>query len=220
MPTVSAIVTSSGVPRTKRRPARRSRQKCASWARRQLLVHLDAAQDRHRRHQHQRVDAAAPAARPTALISAPAKPGPATSAPELASALRAWASTRRSRGTTCVSTICAAAAGDDVDAAHHEADDVHPRHRQPAQRPGQRHAGHDQGRAPPRRRCRPAACARGRARRRWAGRAARRARSPSPPARPSASGVACSSTAAVSGSASMVTWPPSELIRIELHRRR
>ena len=45
---------------------------------------------------------------PTSLISAPAAPGPATSAAELASALRACASTRRARGTTCVSTICAA----------------------------------------------------------------------------------------------------------------
>ena len=33
-------------------------------------------------------------------------------------------------------------------------------------------------------------------------------------------GVACSSTAAVSGSASIVTWPPKELMRIEVHRRR
>ena len=45
---------------------------------------------------------------PTALISAPASPGPATSAPEVASAFFACASTRRSRVTTCVSTICAA----------------------------------------------------------------------------------------------------------------
>ena len=45
---------------------------------------------------------------PTSLISAPAKPGPATSAPELASAFFACASTSRSRATTCVSTICAA----------------------------------------------------------------------------------------------------------------
>ena len=33
-------------------------------------------------------------------------------------------------------------------------------------------------------------------------------------------GVACSSTAAVSGSASIMTWLPNELVRIELHRRR
>ena len=38
--------------------------------------------------------------------------------------------------------------------------------------------------------------------------------------RPICVGVACSSTAAVSGSASIVTWPPKELIRIELHSRR
>ena len=45
---------------------------------------------------------------PTTLISAPARPGPATSAPDVASAFLACASTRRSRATTCVSTICAA----------------------------------------------------------------------------------------------------------------
>ena len=33
-------------------------------------------------------------------------------------------------------------------------------------------------------------------------------------------GVACSSKAAVSGSASSVTWPPTELIRIDAHSRR
>jgi hypothetical protein len=38
--------------------------------------------------------------------------------------------------------------------------------------------------------------------------------------RPICVGVACSSTAAVSGSASIVIWPPKELIRIEVHRRR
>ena len=41
-------------------------------------------------------------------MSAPARPGPSTSAPEVASAFLACASTSRSRGTTCVSTICAA----------------------------------------------------------------------------------------------------------------
>ena len=38
--------------------------------------------------------------------------------------------------------------------------------------------------------------------------------------RPICVGEACSSTAAVSGSASSVTWPPNEEIRIEVHRRR
>ena len=33
-------------------------------------------------------------------------------------------------------------------------------------------------------------------------------------------GVARSSTAAVSGTASNVTWPPKELIRMDVHRRR
>src|SRR5882672_6649613 len=33
-------------------------------------------------------------------------------------------------------------------------------------------------------------------------------------------GVACNNTAAVNGSASIVTWPPNELIRIDSHRRR
>ena len=42
------------------------------------------------------------------MISAPASPGPATSEPEVASAFFACASTSRSRGTSCVSTICAA----------------------------------------------------------------------------------------------------------------
>ena len=45
---------------------------------------------------------------PISLISAPAAPGPATSAPDIASAFFACASTSRSRATTCVSTICAA----------------------------------------------------------------------------------------------------------------
>ena len=45
---------------------------------------------------------------PSKRIKAPARPGPTTSAPEVARPLRAWASTRRSRGTTWVSTICAA----------------------------------------------------------------------------------------------------------------
>jgi hypothetical protein len=38
--------------------------------------------------------------------------------------------------------------------------------------------------------------------------------------RPICVGVACSSTAAVSGSASIITWLPKELVRMELHRRR
>jgi hypothetical protein len=38
--------------------------------------------------------------------------------------------------------------------------------------------------------------------------------------RPICVGLACSSTAAVSGSASIVTCPPSELMRIDVHRRR
>ena len=45
---------------------------------------------------------------PVSLISAPAAPGPATSAVELASAFFACASTSRSRVTIWVSTICAA----------------------------------------------------------------------------------------------------------------
>lgn len=45
---------------------------------------------------------------PSSLISAPASPGPATSAPELARAFLAFASISRSRSTICVSTICEA----------------------------------------------------------------------------------------------------------------
>src|ERR1035438_2463739 len=45
---------------------------------------------------------------PVSLISAPAAPGPETSAVEEASAFLACASTRRSRGTIWVSTTCAA----------------------------------------------------------------------------------------------------------------
>jgi len=45
---------------------------------------------------------------PVTLIRAPAAPGPATSAADVASAFLACASTKRSRGTICVSTICAA----------------------------------------------------------------------------------------------------------------
>jgi len=33
-------------------------------------------------------------------------------------------------------------------------------------------------------------------------------------------GPACSSTAAVSGSANIVTWPPNELMTIDVQRRR
>ena len=82
---------------------------------------------------------------PTSRISAPARPGPATSAPDEASAFFACASTRRSRVTTCISTICAARAGGRVDRADDEADDVQPGHRQPAHQPGERHAGDDEG---------------------------------------------------------------------------
>jgi hypothetical protein len=45
---------------------------------------------------------------PKILIRPPARPGPSTSAPEVASAFFACASTSLSRATTCVSTICAA----------------------------------------------------------------------------------------------------------------
>ena len=38
--------------------------------------------------------------------------------------------------------------------------------------------------------------------------------------RPICVGLACSSSTAVSGSASIVTCPPNELIRIDVHRRR
>ena len=38
--------------------------------------------------------------------------------------------------------------------------------------------------------------------------------------RPICVGLACSSTAAVRGSASIVTWPPSELMTIDVQRRR
>src|SRR3984885_10648587 len=49
---------------------------------------------------------------PVSLISAPAAPGPVTSAAEEASAFLACASTNRSRGTICVSTIWAALPAD------------------------------------------------------------------------------------------------------------
>ena len=106
-PTAVAMATSSGVPRTKRKPAFRSRQKCASF-----VVTGASCTRTPRRISTDPSSISASSSRatgaPATLIRAPAKPGPATSAPELASALRACASTSRSRGTTCVSTICAA----------------------------------------------------------------------------------------------------------------
>ena len=61
-----------------------------------------ADQQQHRRVHQQRHR------RAEQRISSPARPGPTTSAPEPASAFLACASTRRSRATTWVSTICAA----------------------------------------------------------------------------------------------------------------
>src|SRR6185312_8111552 len=46
---------------------------------------------------------------PAKPIRLPARLGPQTSAADMASELRAWASTKRERSTTCVNTTCEAA---------------------------------------------------------------------------------------------------------------
>ena len=81
---------------------------------------------------------------PTSLIRAPASPGPATSADELASAFFAWASTSRSRGTICVRTICAALPAIVYTVPIAKPTTVEPGHRQPSRPPRQRHAGDEE----------------------------------------------------------------------------
>ena len=106
MPTQIAMVTSSALPRTNARPARIAGQNASrvseacSTTRTPRRIAADAISSA--------ASANSAAGGPTTLISAPATPGPMTSAAELASAFLAWASTRRSRGTIWVSTICAA----------------------------------------------------------------------------------------------------------------
>ncbi len=66
-----------------------------------------AAQDRRRADQHRQVREHASGG-PASLMSAPATPGPMTSAAEVAEEFFAWASANAWRGTIWVSTICAA----------------------------------------------------------------------------------------------------------------
>ena len=90
--------------RSARRPSGRARNARPSRAQ---LSDADAAQDERRATPAGRRPAR-PAARRRALISTPAKPGPATSAPELASAFLRMRLDQALARTTCVSTICAA----------------------------------------------------------------------------------------------------------------
>ena len=105
-PTQLAIVTSSWWPRTKFRPSRIAGQNGA-------LAALGVSVTRTPRRMVAEISSSTASASsasgaPVSLISAPAAPGPETSAVEEASAFLACASTSRSRGTICVSTICAA----------------------------------------------------------------------------------------------------------------
>ncbi len=105
-PAQLASTTSSLLPSTKRRPALSSDQNSLAPAGGFSLTWMPrriAADSSSKPASNSRATGA-----PSSLINAPARPGPATSAPELASAFFALASTSRSRSTTCVNTICAA----------------------------------------------------------------------------------------------------------------
>ena len=156
---------------------------------------------------------------PVSLINAPAAAGPVTSAVEEASAFFACASTRRSRGTIWVSTICAAlpavvfTAPITKPTRYSQSIDSQPSHH--AKRHGRhgerdRHLADDVHRqlAHP---IEPHARRQGEQRERHDLRGGQR---------PICVGEACSSTAADSGSASSVTWPPNEEMRMEVHKRR
>ena len=156
---------------------------------------------------------------PNSLISRPAKPGPATSEPEVASAFFACASTSRSRGTTWVSTICAAVPAVvatvpmrkpttynhviDSQPSHHASGTlatVNAMMVSPATYTGSLRTRSSQ--TP------------------LGSENSTKGATSMAVSRPICIGVACSSTAAVSGSASSVTWPPKLLIRIEVQSRR
>ena len=203
---------------TKRTPSFRSRPKCAS-----ALGVMTSTMRRPRKISTLTSNSSASATRasgaPTSLIKTPATPGPATSAPEEASAFFAWASTSRSRATTCVNTICAA-----VPAVTNT---------QPITKPtmyikwmvntsSAQHTGmlirQAASRVSPHTytgsfRTRSSHTPQG-SENRTKGRISMAV------SVPICVGVACSNTAAVSGRASKVIWPPKELMRIDVQRRR
>jgi hypothetical protein len=156
---------------------------------------------------------------PVNLISAPAAPGPATSAAELASAFLACASTKRSRGTICVSTICAALPAVVLTTPITKGDHIQPGHGQPSEPPGHRHGRHaecdgqladdiDGQFSHP---VQPDAGGQGEQHERNDSIAVKN---------PICVGEACISTAAVSGMANSVTWPPKEEISIDVQSLR
>ena len=156
---------------------------------------------------------------PKALISAPARPGPATSAPELAMAFLACASTSRSRGTTCVSTICAAVP-DTVCTVPMTKPTTYSQGM--ASQPSHQATGtlmaHSATLTSPTTytgslRTRSSHTPEGRLN-------SRKGSSSIAVSSPICVGVACSSTAAVSGSASIITWLPKLAVRMEANSRR
>ena len=156
---------------------------------------------------------------PASLISTPAAPGPVTSAVEDASAFLACASTSRSRGTICVRTIWAALPEVVLTApimkatTYSQLIDNPPSH----QASGTEATATEMDSSPST----------------YTG--SLRTRSSQTPEgsensakgtisaadrKPICVGDACSNTAADNGSASSVTWPPNEEIRMEIHNRR
>src|ERR1700733_5062605 len=105
-PTQAAIATSNLWPRTKFRPSRIAGQNGAlaelgvSFTGTPRRIEADISSNK--------ASASNAIGAPVSLISAPAAPGPETSAVDCASAFLACASTSRSRGTICVSPTCAA----------------------------------------------------------------------------------------------------------------
>ena len=210
----------------RRRSARRLADRARTGASRargvRRLVHARRRAGSAPRPSAARASTSSASGAPTTLISAPAKPGPGDLGARAGERVLRMRLDQPLARDDLREHDLRRAAGDGVDAcrARSRTTYSHGIVSQP-EPPGERHAGDDERRASARRRCRPAACARGRARRPTGsenstkGSDLHRAS-----AGPSASGVACSSTAAVSGSASIVTCPPSELIRIDVHRRR
>ena len=100
------MVTNRRWPRTKFKPSRIAGQKAACLALGVSRTRVPRKIDEEMSSSTASASSAAGA--PSTLMSAPAAPGPVTSAVDDASAFFACASTRRSRGTIWVSTICAA----------------------------------------------------------------------------------------------------------------
>ena len=157
---------------------------------------------------------------PTSLISAPARPGPATSAPERGERVLGVRLDQPVARDDLGEDDLRRAAGDRVDRADDEAADVEPVDREPAGPPGERHARDDD------------------ADRQLAGDVDGQLSHPIEPdadrqreqherqqlhrrqqAHLRRAGVQQHGRPS-SGSASIVTWPPNELIRIDVHRRR